>query len=95
MCRQEIPRDFIEQPNLLQHSLQLDSLHGFDGGYQWFYEGRNGWWRYDERANEDIEQAYKSDLLNFELIICGDLYVIDFENKYQYPKKKFKQKKIN
>lgn len=42
MCRQEIPRDFIEQPNLLQPAKSLDVPESFDGGYQWFYEGRNG-----------------------------------------------------
>lgn len=41
MCRQEIPRDFIEHPNLLQVP-QSEGTEGFDGGYQWFYEGRNG-----------------------------------------------------
>lgn len=41
MCRQEIPRDFIEHPNLLQ-APHNESVEGFDGGYQWFYEGRNG-----------------------------------------------------
>lgn len=41
MCRQEIPRDFIEHPNLLQ-APQCEIVEGFDGGYQWFYEGRNG-----------------------------------------------------
>lgn len=42
MCRQEIPRDFIDQPNLLQRPVSMDNAQGFDGGYQWFYEGRNG-----------------------------------------------------
>ena len=42
MCRQEIPRDFIEQPNLLEKPQQTEVAEGFDGGYQWFYEGRNG-----------------------------------------------------
>lgn len=42
MCRQEIPRDFIEQPNLLERPQQTETHEGFDGGYQWFYEGRNG-----------------------------------------------------
>lgn len=41
MCRQEIPCDFIEHPNLLQTPPQ-ENAEGFDGGYQWFYEGRNG-----------------------------------------------------
>jgi E3 ubiquitin-protein ligase RNF146 len=81
MCRQEIPRDFIEQPNLLERPQQTETHEGFDGGYQWFYEGRNGWWRYDPRTNEDIEQAYKLNLSQIEI------YVIDVTNFYQYCKK--------
>ncbi|KAJ8919659.1 hypothetical protein NQ315_006187 [Exocentrus adspersus] len=87
MCRQEIPRDFIDQPNLLHRPAPVENPQGFDGGYQWFYEGRNGWWKYDERTSEEIEQAYKLELSAFELIICGELYVIDFDCKHQYPKR--------
>lgn len=42
MCRQEIPRDFIDQPKLLLPPQTNEQAEGFDGGYQWFYEGRNG-----------------------------------------------------
>lgn len=42
MCRQEIPRDFVEQPHLLERSVEQHESEGVDGGYQWFYEGRNG-----------------------------------------------------
>ena len=28
--------------------------------YQWFYEGRNGWWEYDERTTAELEEAYKT-----------------------------------
>lgn len=42
MCRQEIPRDFIDQPNLLAPARTPEVTESFDGGYQWFYEGRNG-----------------------------------------------------
>ncbi|ENN75063.1 hypothetical protein HUJ04_001217 [Dendroctonus ponderosae] len=86
MCRQEIPVDFIEQPRLLQTPQPQDLAEAFDGGYQWFYEGRNGWWKYDERSTEEIEEAFKLQLPRFDLIICGHLYVIDFQNLYQYPK---------
>ncbi|KAJ8950610.1 hypothetical protein NQ314_007836, partial [Rhamnusium bicolor] len=86
ICRQDIPQDFMKKPNLLWQPLQ-QTAQGLGEGYHWFYEGRNGWWKYDERTNEDIEQAYKLDLKNFEILICGELYIIDFENKYQYPKK--------
>lgn len=46
-----------------------------------------GWWRYDERAHGEIEEAFKLGLHNFEIIICGELYIIDFDNNFQYPKK--------
>lgn len=39
MCRQEIPRDFTEHPHLLEFPIEED-MEGFDGGYQWFYEGK-------------------------------------------------------
>lgn len=40
MCRQEVPKDFIEHPNLLEYALVEKSLD--DQGCHWFYEGRNG-----------------------------------------------------
>uniref|UniRef100_A0A1Y1MDW2 E3 ubiquitin-protein ligase n=1 Tax=Photinus pyralis TaxID=7054 RepID=A0A1Y1MDW2_PHOPY len=91
MCRQEIPRDFIEHPKLLHGP---EAVEGFDGGYQWFYEGRNGWWQYDPRTNEDIEEAFKLNYSQFQILICGETYVIDFENKVQYPKKNPSRKRF-
>ncbi|KAG5898417.1 hypothetical protein JTB14_030394 [Gonioctena quinquepunctata] len=87
MCRQEIPKDFIEQPTLLEDPSPTENIEGSEDGYQWFYEGRNGWWQYDERASEEIEEAFKLDIPGFELIICGELYVIDFTHSFQYPKR--------
>lgn len=39
MCRQEVPRDFIEHPKLLEYSIVEKNL---TEGYHWYYEGRNG-----------------------------------------------------
>ncbi|KAL1501345.1 hypothetical protein ABEB36_006680 [Hypothenemus hampei] len=85
MCRQEIPIDFIEQPRLLQipQPLEYSETEGFDGGYQWFYEGRNGWWQYDERTSKELENSYKNGDKTIELLIAGFLYVVDFENMLQ------------
>ncbi|XP_018577302.1 E3 ubiquitin-protein ligase rnf146 [Anoplophora glabripennis] len=83
MCRQEIPRDFIDQPNLLQLPVSLDNAQGFDGGYQWFYEGRNGWWQYDERTSKELEYSYKNGEKTCELLIAGFLYIVDLENMLQ------------
>lgn len=41
MCRQEIPRDFLDHPKLLANVIK-ETVETFEGGYQWFYEGRDG-----------------------------------------------------
>jgi len=88
MCRQEIPVDYLQNPELLSNAdLELGSGRGFeeDGQYwQWFYEGRNGWWVYDERTSQDVEMYYKNGDKRCELLIAGFLYIIDFEHMLQY-----------
>ncbi|KAF7269710.1 hypothetical protein GWI33_017230 [Rhynchophorus ferrugineus] len=85
MCRKEIPVDFIEQPQLVEQIQNTDASEGYDGIYQWFYEGRNGWWKYDQRAADEIENAHTLDLSQINIMICGETYVIDLKNMFQYP----------
>lgn len=40
MCRQEIPTDFVEKPQLVD--VDESKIPGTDEEYHWFYEGRNG-----------------------------------------------------
>lgn len=82
MCRQEIPTDFLDNPNLLP-STSLESNLTFEDGYQWFYEGRNGWWQYDERTSNELETAYKRGDNRCEVLIAGFLYTINFEHMVQ------------
>ncbi|CAG9833850.1 unnamed protein product [Diabrotica balteata] len=82
MCRQEIPRDFIEQPNLLE-PICTEKTEVCDDSFQWFYEGRNGWWQYDERTSKDLEASYTNNEKTCELLIAGFLYIIDLENMLQ------------
>lgn len=83
MCRQEIPSDYFEKPVLVaQNNLEKDNT-GFDDGYQWFYEGRNGWWQYDERTSRELETAYKKGERICELLVAGLLYVADFDAMLQ------------
>ncbi|XP_071541050.1 E3 ubiquitin-protein ligase rnf146-like isoform X2 [Panulirus ornatus] len=82
MCRQEIPADFLDHPTLLS-SLEAEKEEVLPGGYQWFYEGRNGWWRYDERANSEIEEAYTQGQSSISLLIAGYIYDIDITNMRQ------------
>ena len=42
MCRQEIPADYLEHPDLVPSTSTGTAQQSLEGGYQWFYEGRNG-----------------------------------------------------
>lgn len=80
MCRHEIPHDYLEKPRLLP-SNQLDE--NLEGGYQWFYEGSNGWWQYDPRTSKELEASYKRGERTCDLLIAGLLYVADFDAMLQ------------
>ncbi|GAB1610765.1 E3 ubiquitin-protein ligase rnf146-like [Argonauta hians] len=83
LCRQEIPDSCIVNPPLLDEE-QLENPVTFDKDYQWFYEGRNGWWQYDERTSEEMEHRYQTSQNVFDLLIAGYVYTIDFEKNIQY-----------
>ena len=83
MCRQPIPDVYFDSPHLIE-DIKDDEIPLYEDGYQWFYEGRNGWWLYDKRASDDIEDAHSKKLPKCELLIAGYLYVIDFEKMLQY-----------
>ena len=82
LCRQEIPADYFRHPNLMRKEDLHESLT-FDNGYQWFYEGVNGWWQYDDRTSIDLENHYKKGEKMFEMLIAGFLYLIDLDNMVQ------------
>ena len=64
--------------------LQHDSDFGPNDKFVWYYEGRNGWWQYDERSLQEIEEKHVSGLDSSEVLIAGHLYVIDFRNMRQH-----------
>lgn len=46
-----------------------------------------GWWRYEERMCEEIELKYSLNPKEpFEILICGQMYVVDFTHMIQYAK---------
>ncbi|XP_074604079.1 E3 ubiquitin-protein ligase rnf146-like [Brevipalpus obovatus] len=81
-CRQPIPADYFDNPDLVTDE-QLE-IPLFDGQYQWFYEGKNGWWLYDPRTSEDLEDSFKYGAPQCQLLIAGHLYYIDFAKMIQY-----------
>lgn len=83
LCRQEIPEDFLDKPTLLSPE-ELKAASRGNGEYAWYYEGRNGWWQYDERTSRELEDAFSKGKKNTEMLIAGFLYVADLENMVQY-----------
>lgn len=82
MCRQEIPADFTDKPELLpEYGSETDEVS--ENSYQWFYEGRNGWWQYDERTSAELEAASVKQEPRCEVLIAGFLYIVDFEHMVQ------------
>ncbi|VDN16490.1 unnamed protein product [Dibothriocephalus latus] len=49
----------------------------------WYYEGRNGWWRYDTRTASEIEAAFTQSLQSCEVCIAGHIYIVDFTQMCQ------------
>ncbi|KAM4529625.1 E3 ubiquitin-protein ligase rnf146-like isoform 1-T1 [Fundulus diaphanus] len=91
LCRQEIPEDFLERPVLLSLEELKAAAAGLSrgvgesrGDHAWYYEGRNGWWQYDERTSRELEEAFMKGRKSTEMLIAGFLYVADLENMVQY-----------
>ncbi|XP_069090942.1 E3 ubiquitin-protein ligase RNF146-like isoform X1 [Pleurodeles waltl] len=83
LCRQEIPEDFLDKPILLSPE-ELKAASRGNGEHAWYYEGRNGWWQYDERTSRELEDAFTKGKKNTEMLIAGFLYVADLENMVQF-----------
>ncbi|XP_031635261.1 E3 ubiquitin-protein ligase rnf146 isoform X2 [Contarinia nasturtii] len=82
MCRTEFPSEFLEHPELLFSS--MPSTSNLDQNeYQWFYKGHNGWWQYDERTCQEIEDAYKKAQKQCTILVAGNLYLVDFDQMLQ------------
>jgi len=91
LCRKDIPEGYLESAQVLAKASRdlddtLDLQQGDDKGWQWFYEGRNGWWKFEERNNEELEENFSLGQKVFETMICGNLYIIDFQAMEQFQK---------
>lgn len=42
-----------------------------------------GWWQYDERTCQEIEDAYKNGQKQCTILVAGYLYVVDFDQMLQ------------
>lgn len=92
MCRQDVDLNYFESPVVVKFS-DKTAMEGVEeetvdtsDKYQWYYEGRNGWWQYDESSSAELEKAHKDCKRSCELLIAGFLYFVDFENMVQFRK---------
>lgn len=84
MCRTDFPDAFLDQPQLLMPMDERStSSSGHQSKYQWFYSGRNGWWQFDERTSQDIEDAYVNGDKHCTIFVAGHVYVVDFQQMVQ------------
>ena len=71
LCRHSVTVDYLENPTLIKvvdkdnkesKASKSDVKHVEDEDPQefvWYYEGRNGWWAYDEKTSTEVEIAFK------------------------------------
>ncbi|CAO1410324.1 unnamed protein product [Diamesa tonsa] len=80
LCRAPFELQNINTKDLTCSEVSLPDEH------EWLYKGCNGWWKYDSRTAQEIEEAYQKKLSNVEVLVAGNLYNIDFEMMLQTQK---------
>ncbi|XP_018494214.1 E3 ubiquitin-protein ligase RNF146-A [Galendromus occidentalis] len=83
-CRAEIPIGYMQLPTVVPRNSEGGS--DADRKYQWFYAGRNGWWQFENRHCEELEEALQKGDSQYELQVSGFMYVIDLHQMVQYRK---------
>ena len=78
LCRTGIPRNFFNDPDILVYDEDSSKTD------QWFYEGTNGWWQYEERNALELEEKYQAGIKNFDMVIVGLVFTVDLTHMIQY-----------
>lgn len=96
LCRQDVPHDYFDHPKFLETLTpeQIKSLKSRNE-HKWYYEGSDGWWMYDDKICQLLEEEFKSRRCTAEVLTAGTVYVIDFIHMIQYRKNEpGKQRKV-
>ena len=95
LCRHSLAVEYLDNPTLIkvvdkankeEKATKAKEKTGDEtdaDDFVWYYEGRNGWWSYDEKTSLEVEKSFKSGQRSCTLLIAGFLYVVDFENMFQ------------
>ncbi|XP_058121775.1 E3 ubiquitin-protein ligase rnf146 [Anopheles ziemanni] len=87
LCRCDIPLTYIDHPQLVNGVEEIEraatSTVADGNEYQWYYEGCNGWWQYDERTSQELEEAYLEGKKSCKILVAGFVYIVMFELKCQ------------
>lgn len=92
LCRQDVDLKYFDNPEVVCFKTKPSSEEGHEetsevvDRYQWYYEGRNGWWQYEESSSAELEKAHKEGKRSCELLIAGFFYFVDFGNMVQFRK---------
>nr|XP_033323063.1 E3 ubiquitin-protein ligase RNF146-B-like [Megalopta genalis]XP_033323064.1 E3 ubiquitin-protein ligase RNF146-B-like [Megalopta genalis] len=86
MCRQVIPPDFVDRPQLVEIEDTREELDSSEKEYHWFFEGGNGWWKYESKINKDLETMYNLGKTKCEIRVSDSIYIVDFQKHCQYGK---------
>lgn len=85
LCRQVIPGNFFNHPTLESSSEESSKEPKETEVFEWFYEGRNGWWQYDPRTSVELEEAFNKEVTKkHTILVAGFLYEIDFQSMIQF-----------
>lgn len=81
--------DFNERVSSSISMISIRSLSISLNEFVWYYQGTNGWWKYDATNAALIEAAYKAyrngeGPAKIQLPIVQNNYIIDFPSMHQY-----------
>ena len=75
--------------------LQEETLNTIKTDIQWLYSGKNfGWWKFDPRTNQHLENIYQSGETNCTIHIMARPYTIDFQAMEQQSADGYSRRKI-
>uniref|UniRef100_A0A182SAE2 E3 ubiquitin-protein ligase n=1 Tax=Anopheles maculatus TaxID=74869 RepID=A0A182SAE2_9DIPT len=87
LCRCDIPLTYLDHPQLVngvEEIVRAATSTVSDGNeYRWYYEGGHGWWQYDERTSQELEEAYLRGDKSCKILVAGFVYIVSFEHKCQ------------